>query len=593
MTVIVNYQKRKNLELFKTLEKEEFTHLSNVQNYVPIYKRFFDLNSTNYNSINLNHKWFLSNIRSKIDGIPNTYQCTLKNSTTNKTKPKNVFMKMAPLMDPFKYLVGKYNTQKTSLYDLPQFDMINGNKVDDKMLDMNNSAYIDSMFFYLSSQLIYSNNFIHGVDFYGSFLAIKNKLSLNIYDDLDYLHESEYFNKNKNLLFHVDEYEYLFPEKDNYAKLKPIRINNNCSARSCLSVYSIKDEIFEDLFVSPNTITLDDLKDRSIELVDISNSDVFFKRGDEKITSLHSSGSTCSSRTSHTEDGNNECQGEEGEYGEDEEDEEDEEDDEEEDGEEDGEEESIEAIIPKFPVQMICLEKCENTFDSLIMENNLKEEEFFSAFMQIIMILITYQKVFSFTHNDLHSNNIMYNKTDKKYIYYCYNKKYYKVPTFGRLFKIIDFGRSIYKFQGKVFCSDSFNRGGDAVTQYNIEPYFNDKKPRLEPNYSFDLCRLACSLFDYFIDDLKYINKPELLDPVTNIIVDWCKDDNGTNLLYKSDGNERYPEFKLYKMIARHVHNHTPHVQLERKEFKKFLFLKKDVPANENVINIDDLATLS
>ena len=160
-------------------------------------------------------------------------------------------------------------------------------------------------------------------------------------------------------------------------------------------------------------------------------------------------------------------------------------------------------------------------------------------------------------------------------------------------FKIIDFGRSIYKFQGKVFCSDSFNRGGDAMTQYNIEPYYNDKKPRLEPNYSFDLCRLACSLFDYLIDDLKYINKPDLLDPVTKLIIDWCKDDNGTNLLYKSDGSERYPDFKLYKIIARYVHNHTPHAQLQRKEFKAFLFLKKDIPSNENVINIDDLASLS
>ena len=29
----------------------------------------------------------------------------------------------------------------------------------------------------------------------------------------------------------------------------------------------------------------------------------------------------------------------------------------------------------------------------------------------------------------------------------------------------------------------------------------NNDKPRLEPNKSFDLCRLACSLYDYFMDD--------------------------------------------------------------------------------------------
>ena len=32
-------------------------------------------------------------------------------------------------------------------------------------------------------------------------------------------------------------------------------------------------------------------------------------------------------------------------------------------------------------------------------------------------------------------------------------------------------------------------------------------KPRIDPNYSFDLCRLGCSLFDYFVDDLDNIKK--------------------------------------------------------------------------------------
>ena len=57
--------------------------------------------------------------------------------------------------------------------------------------------------------------------------------------------------------------------------------------------------------------------------------------------------------------------------------------------------------------------------------------------------------MFEFTHNDLHTNNIMFNKTEKKFINYYYNGKYYKVPTYGKIYKIIDYGRSIYKFKGK------------------------------------------------------------------------------------------------------------------------------------------------
>jgi hypothetical protein len=253
-------------------------------------------------------------------------------------------------------------------------------------------------------------------------------------------------------------------------------------------------------------------------------------------------------------------------------------------------EETLYLTFPKFPIQMICLEHCENTFDNLILTTELTNDEWFSALFQIIMTLITYQKMFSFTHNDLHTNNIMYINTNKKFIYYCYKKKYYKVPTFGKIFKIIDFGRAIYKYNGKTFCSDSFQTGGDAATQYNTEPYFNEKKPRLEPNFSFDLCRLACSIFDYVIDDIEDVKNLDLCEPIVKLIVEWCIDDNGINVLYKNNGTERYPDFKLYKMIARCVHNHTPVAQLERPEFNKFVISKNSMGKNnEQIINIDEL----
>ena len=205
------------------------------------------------------------------------------------------------------------------------------------------------------------------------------------------------------------------------------------------------------------------------------------------------------------------------------------------------------------------------------------------------MILISYQKMFSFTHNDLHTNNVMWTHTKQQFIYYVYKKKTYKVPTFGKIYKIIDFGRAIYKFDGKVFCSDSFQPGGDAATQYNTEPYFNDNKPRIEPNYSFDLCRLACSIFDYVVDDFETIKTLTNCSPIVRLIVEWCIDDNGINVLYKNNGDERYPDFKLYKMIARCVHNHTPQAQLERDEFNRFLISGKNLQKTDIVTNIDDL----
>jgi hypothetical protein len=596
----INYQKRKNTELFKRFEEPGTLFLSKTQNYIPIYTRFFNLNDTNYNSINLNNKWFISNIdpEGKIENNDNLFMCRIKNIDTNKVKDREVFFKMAPLLDPYKYMIGKYDMTNPKLFNLPKLT----STVEDcnpKFIDVNNSAYVDGLFLFLSSQLRHTFKFIHGVDYYGSFLAIKNDFKINVFDDIDYLNNSEFFNKNKNILFKIDEYEHLFQHEQ--TKLKPLTIGNNVSLKS---VASFNNEIFENVFEETNAFDLNDLKDMSLDLVDITNSNM----PTEHQVTLKSN-STCSSRSSHTNDDDldncDNCHGDgevfdsgsedKNSYGSDEkykniEDNSDEYTDCNE------EEEQINVIIPNFPVQVIGMEYCENTFDDLILNNELTEDEWLSAFMQIIMILITYQKAFNFTHNDLHTNNVMYNQTDKKYLYYCYKKKYYKVPTFGRIFKIIDFGRSIFKFDGKVFCSDSFQNGGDAATQYNTEPYFNEKKPRLEPNYSFDLCRLACSIFDYVIDDFDEMRDlSKIKEPVKRLIFEWCLDDNGINMLYKNNGVERYPDFKLYKMIARCVHHHTPQAQLERKEFDKFSkfyngdLTERDIKNMDEVINIDKI----
>ena len=198
------------------------------------------------------------------------------------------------------------------------------------------------------------------------------------------------------------------------------------------------------------------------------------------------------------------------------------------------------------------------------------------------MTLIIYQKAFHFTHNDLHTNNIVYKNTDIEFLFYQFENKQYKVPTYGKIFKIIDFGRSIYTFQNKLFCSDSFSLNGDASTQYNFEPFYNKKKRIIEPNYSFDLCRLGCSIYDFIIDEEKY----KEMDEFQKTIHRWCLDDNNKNVLYKSNGDERYPNFKLYKMIARTVHKHTPQEQLQHKFFNQYLCKNNE---EKNIMNIDTI----
>ena len=621
MTISVNYQKRKNVNLFNKFQTNKNINLSNVQNYIPIYDKFFLLNNTNWNSINLNNQWSIFDIKetkNKDYNNEHIFNCKLKNiSDINGEDIDNtqqVFIKMAPLLDPFKYLVGKYNYNDPNLFNLPSFDK--STKVHPKISDPNNSSFIDGFFSFLTSKVLYEHQFIHGLDYYGSFLAIKNNYKINIIDDLDYLIQSEFFIKHKGTLFDVEDYSHLICN-DEIKQLQPLKISS--SLKSNLSIKSLDDNIFEHIFDNEQLLSLNNIKNVGVDLIDITNSSCFDVTNQHKSESLKS-GSTCSSRTSHTQDDEEELEGLEGledfehfkEFEKIEEIEdfkkyknlsseslqdlkdckyEDEDEVLHSDSDSDSstiEEETIFLTIPKFPVQVICMENCKNTFDDLIINNTLTTDELFSALMQIIMILITYQKMFSFTHNDLHTNNIMYISTNKKFIYYTYKKKNYKVPTFGKIYKLIDFGRAIYKFNGKIFCSDSFQIGGDAATQYNTEPYFNDKKPRLEPNFSFDLCRLACSIFDYVVDDFTMIKNIDDCTPFVKLIIEWCIDDNGMNILYKNNGDERYPDFKLYKMITRCVHNHTPQSQLERNEFSKYLVSFKNIPKNETIINIDE-----
>jgi hypothetical protein len=601
----LNYEKRKNQELFGNFKDAKYLDVKEIQNYIPIYNKQFLLNETNYNSVNLNHQWYIHSIKKEVvnkETKSKLYKCELKNNhTPTKTRKQSVFFKLAPLLDPLKFLIGKYDIKDEKWFQLPKWNSQLNDGIHPRILDENHCAYVDSFFSFLSNSLIERYNFQHGMEFYGSFLAIKNNYKVNVIDDLDYLCKSTYFNQHKNKLFHIEDYYHLVDYEED-AKMKPIKIDYSTSKKS-ISIKSIKDDLFEDIFeegeqmeelidtvVNREHYTLDDLKEYDLPFPDSGEKKI--DKDDEKVT-IHS-GSSCSSRTSHTSENDEEessqntdnkntsasssvweeCS-----------------DTDEEEDEDEDEDEKIESTFEKFPVQIICMEHCENTFDSLIINEELSQDEWLSALLQIIMILIVYQEAFCFTHNDLHTNNVMFNETDEPYLYYHFQNKYYKVPTFGRIYKIIDFGRAIYQFNGKKYCSDSFQIGGDAVTQYNTEPYFNEKKPRLEPNYSFDLCRLACSIFDYLIDDFDELSNIIKENPIADLIVDWCIDDNGLNVLYKNNGLERYPDFKLYKMIARCVHNHTPHAQLERNLFKSFV-TTKDRIESDKVLNIDDIVNL-
>jgi hypothetical protein len=484
-------------------------------------------------------------------------------------------------------MTGRYKSLGENIKKLPHIESEKNSNINQRVLNPMNSSYIDNLFNIINNQLA-EKGFIHGVECYGSFLAIKQDFVCNIYDDLDYLLHSNYFKKNMGILFTAP------PELFTEHKPKITFINEPTEGVIFDDVENL--DSYAEIDTPPELVNIDELNN-DIELIDENTSNSNNNSRNSFCTS-----SSYSSRTSYTAEGiltDEENSG----YDSEEEEEEEEEDGEDlqevetnSDNESDGsfeDDEFIPATIPEYPIQMICMEQCVDTLDSLMANEELNENELFSCMMQVIMILITYQKLFQFTHNDLHTNNVMFVETKKKYILYTYQSKQYLVPTYGKIYKIIDFGRSIYTYDGHLFISDSFDKGEDAYSQYNFGPFISDKKPVVEPNYSFDLCRLACSIFDYYIDNMKELKNYQELTPFKQLIIRLCEDDKGMNVLYKKNHEERYPFFKLYKMISRKVHRHNPEVVLENEHFQKYVTKSSKLPLKKEYVvqNIDELLT--
>ena len=559
----INYVKAKTVD-WRTLE-DCYTHttedlefdynpfsINKIQNYNPIYSTFFTTNEKNYDTIILNNRYQYQgdNLLYDLDN-----QCTVS---------KPVFIKYSPLLDPYRFMTGKYR-KNTGLDVLPNPYNSYVETDIEKIRDHNNVSYVDNFFSYLAGKLMHQHSIEHCLDYYGSFLGVQKVFKVNVSDDIEFLQASDYFleNVNKSFMMNLNSNEYTnMNSRTNKIKLKISEANHN------ISVTTLTEELQE-------RIDQNDLKDEKETVYE-----KVFQKGEKE----ESDGSS----TSSDEGLSNELQ----ESSDDDNDNDDNDDNDDEDWTtessicNESDENNQCAYIKNFPVQLICLEKGDGTMDELFVKNLMDEKTAASALFQVIMTLIIYQKTFQFTHNDLHTNNIMFSNTDKPFLYYRYNKQTYRVPTYGKIFKIIDFGRSIYKYNGHLFCSDSFANGGDASTQYNTEPYLNEKKPRLDPNYSFDLSRLGCSIYDFIIDDDDADSIADF-NELQKTVYRWTTNDENKNILYKRNGEERYPNFKLYKMIARSCHKHTPQEQLKFPFFKQFL-MKKGAK-NVQIMDLDVL----
>lgn len=644
----INYIKRNRDFLFENLNEYG---IEKIQKYNPLFHLFFNLKNENANLIELNHKYFITSILEQIDDNHFLINCKNINDKKNRKFKKETFVKFSPIIDPLYYLMNRYGIRDNPIY-LPTFEMFKTlydnsgeeikNKYQLKICNSLNSSYVDGFFYYLSSILFHQYNVKNAIDFYGSFLGIKNNFIYDIEDELSLVQESSFFHKNINNLFkldiHIPYLQQTFKNKtplkfDDSKQLKnnDLQISYNkfeddyeCNIFKEDTKSRDNDEtvnetdneiqpetqlelIYENLNIACNSSITNTYKknnDLDMEDLSISSQESLYKissdsnySSDNNTDCEDDSSSFVSNRSnsisgSGSESGSESGSGSESETGT-----------ESGSGESDTDSESlisedgIHVIFNKFPTNILFLEKLDGTLEDLIDEQyediKLLDKEWSSYFTQIVMTLIIFQKTFNLTHNDLHSNNVMYQEIEQKYLYYKLNNEIYRIPTHNKLLKIIDFGRAIYQYKNEIIMSDSFSKSGDANEQYNYGPFYNNKNPVIKPNPSFDLCRLGCSLYDNFEEEILKDCSANFIQTIKR----WTTDDSGKNILYKnpysSNPRERYPGFKLYKMITKTISHLNPQDEIKKDIYSQFIVSKEELETlhipKEHIIDIDNL----
>lgn len=434
---------------------------------------------------------------------------SIKLSTGNV---KDIHKKVSMILSPYKWMQGDYGGNVGLSVTSEQSSVLQ-----EKLQNPNNYAYVGSILSILLSQ----SECPHFPKVYGVFSGISDRHVIDISDDYGELSERSWFTQNIGKTFEISLSENVQSSSD---------FNHTRSARVSLQ---LGEEIHLD--------NVFELETTHVE-AGMADIDKVFHNEEEEDDDAESDSSSVS--TSYIFDVCS-CKCEEEEEYEDIDD-------------DDDEEPFAWASFSNVPVQVTIMEKCSGTLYELLMTHQ-ETEKHLAWITQVIFALAFAQRNFAFTHNDLHANNVMFVPYDKEYLYYNCAGVIYRVPTYGYLIKLIDFERSIgmVKLNGfmkhpRLFMSDHFAVNEEAGGQYNYEDFYVPKYPEIKPNPSFDLVRLATSLFwDLFPEGPNHTEYSE--NPIFKMFMRWLTLEDGNSILFskKDARHDRYHGFHLYKAIAR------------------------------------------
>ena len=573
-------------------EKETFSNYLHLQRYHPALDIFkIPESSLSHKNLELSSKYHIaswSNQDETNQKIWNTTR-TIYGSTTSE--PCKTFIKTVHLLNPIDLIKEKYTIPDHPL--LPQSENT-WKKTLLKLHSHNNQAYVDTVANFVLSALRENNLTPHCVLYYGAATGISKKYQYNISLEYDTYRQCRWFWKGM---------------KSHSARLTGIR--GDADVEEIPNFEEIYKDItscpFEDTDSEVSEIELEPVTDKDVpEISDIESiksftfdnieedaqnvKDIFeINKKVTKRVSLKKNESSSEEESNSDSDGLTSSE---------------------------GSDESVELDldicleIPNMPVILIYQEAQEGVMDNLLDEDEIDEHKrgsqgwearWIAWLFQVISVLSFLQNAICFTHNDLHSNNILWRKTDKKFLFYkAKDGTIWRVPTFGKIFTVIDFGRSIFRLGKHLWVSDDHWPDQEAGDQYNFGPFFDHTLPKNPPNPSFDLCRLSVSLLDGLFDKAPPKKKGkgisimsqedtwkvyETNSPLYNLLWSWTVNKDGHTIYEDKNGDEKYEGFDLYVRIAHDIHNAVPKDQIHKPVFSQFKW-KQKVSQDETIYSL-------
>ena len=571
-------------------EKETFSNYLHLQRYHPALDIFkIPESSLSHKNLELSSKYHIASWGKQDETNQKIWNTTRTIYGSTTPEPCKTFIKTVHLLNPIDLIKEKYTIPEHPL--LPQSENT-WKKTLLKLHSHNNQAYVDTVANFVLSAFRENNLTPHCVLYYGASTGISKKYQYNISLEYDTYRQCRWFWKGMKshsarltVIRGDADVEEIPNFEEIYKDITSCPFEDTDSEVSELEPVTDKDVPEISDVESIKSFTFDNIEEDAQNVKDIFE----INKKVTKRVSLKKNESSSEEESNSDSDGLTSSE---------------------------GSDESVELDldicleIPNMPVILIYQEAQEGVMDNLLDEDEIDEHKrgsqgwearWIAWLFQVISVLSFLQNAICFTHNDLHSNNILWRKTDKKFLYYkAKDGTIWRVPTFGKIFTVIDFGRSIFRLGKHLWVSDDHWPDQEAGDQYNFGPFFDHTLPKNPPNPSFDLCRLSVSLLDGLFDKAPPKKKGkgvsimsqedtwkvyETNSPLYNLLWSWTINKDGHTIYEDKNGDEKYEGFDLYVRIAHDVHNAVPKDQIHKPVFSQFKW-KQKVSQDETIYSL-------